>query len=141
MTIPWGLGLLLGFVLEPVLEATLPRLLGVSQNTVFLGLLAFLYLIVLVVLWPGMGPGRTWMGLPKRVPLGEALPATVLWSFVGYVVAIPFCLGIALLMTRGITSGEPGLFLGMFTLWMPLWWAVPIGAILAWRRERQRQGT
>lgn len=105
----------------------------------FGGLLGLLYVIALAVLWPGLDLGRTWLWLPQRIPLERALLSTVGWAFAGYLIAIPFCLAIAWLMTRGTTSGEPGLFVAIFSLWMPLWWAVPIGAVLAWRRERQHQ--
>jgi uncharacterized BrkB/YihY/UPF0761 family membrane protein len=106
---------------------------------VFGGLLALLYVSTFAILWPGLSLGCTWLSLPKRVPLKKALLSTALWALAGYIAAIPVCFLIAVLMTRGNTGGEAGVFVAMFSLWMPLWWAVPIGAVIAWQRERQCQ--
>jgi hypothetical protein len=137
LTAPLALAMLLGFVLEPVLETELPDVLGVSANVIFLGLVALLYLIEGVLLGPAWGPGRTWLRLSDHVPVGQALLSTALWAPAGYAVALPFCLAIALALTGGNARGEAGVFVALFTLWMPLWWAVPIGAVLAWRRARR----
>lgn len=139
LTLPWALAMTLGLPFETFLEITLPATLGVSKTVVGYGIFALACGVVFAILWPGSRMGGIWLSLKNRIPLWKALVSTALWSLAGYVIAFPACLAAALFMTRGNTQGEPGIFVVIFALYMPMIWAIPIGAFLAWRRESQSQ--
>lgn len=138
LTLPWGLLWVVAIPCEHLLEIIVPARFGISDTWSYGALLGLLQALTVLSLWPGLGPMRGWLLLPEPVPWTRAAFATVLWSGVGYVVFLPISFGLALLFARGNRRDEAGLFVRIFTVWVPLWWALPLGTILAWQHGRRR---
>lgn len=138
-TAPLALFWAVGFLFEQSLEQRLPALLRIPQSLVFLLTTIALYFLVGAVLYSRRSPACRLLTLPHGITISEALAQTFVWSFGVYVAGIPLCLALAAWITSGQSGNDRGLFIWLFAFWMPLWWSVPVGATLAWRREQRRQ--
>ena len=59
----------------------------------------------------------------------------VLSIFVSYFLLVPLFALVSYLLIRifgDINNHESGIFIGLFSIWFPLWWFVPVGLSIGW---------
>jgi hypothetical protein len=125
--------MVLGFVIEGLLEVTLPRVLHLSSEAVSWSGLALLY----VGVWVGIGRVRrrspSFLATPPAYSAGEAVLPIVVWSFATYVM-VGVTSGLMTFLLIPKTDHHWPLIVFGFAVWVPAFFAVPAGAFVAWRR-------
>jgi hypothetical protein len=130
----------LGIPLEGTLERDLPALLNVPELLVFAGFAASLYVATAASVFWQASPAHSLFVLPQTMRIGQAILSIAVRSLGAYFVGVPICFAVALWLSRSeINGGDRGVFVWLFAWWMPAWWSIPVGTVLAWRREHRRQ--
>ena len=125
-----GIFWLLGFIAEPILHREPP-----AWSLSLSSLLITVILMSLVF--------RRCPNFLKRCP-EENVSSTkyyIMGIFVSYFLLIPFCALLSYLLVQlygNVNHHESGMFIGMFAIWFPLWWFVPVGLLVGWIFYRRK---
>jgi hypothetical protein len=131
--LPIAVFIILGFALEGSLEETLPRTLRVSAGAVTWGLVALLYVGTWAAVRVIQGRSPHFLATPPTYSAGEALLPILLWSMTAYV-AVGVVLGLVTFVLVPKTDHHWPLIVFGFAVWVPAFFAIPTGSVVAWRR-------
>ncbi len=135
VTTPLALWVVLAFVAEEFIEVVLPQLLGVPDGAVHLAVLALLYAGTWLAV-RGLRRRRTGMlATPEGYSKSQGTPPLVGWSIAAYLIGV-LVVGASAYLLVSREEEHWGLLVWGLATWLPLWFAVPIGAIVAWSRSR-----
>jgi hypothetical protein len=123
----------MGFVFESLVEDTLPRLLAVPVGVVHLGLLAVALTGARVLVRTIRQYSPTFLRAPAGFEARDGIGSILGWSICAYVV-VSVVLGTLSYGLVPRTDEHWVLVVIAFSLWVPLFFAVPIGATVAWFR-------
>lgn len=125
-----GMFWLLGFVLEPI-DQEEPSIFVLTILSLLITLLFSLFLFKLIPNFLKTYPG-SYISTTKYFLLS---------IIVSYVLLVPFFALVSYLLVRifGNTSHhESRIFIGLFSIWFPLWWFVPVGLTIGWIFYRRK---
>ena len=119
-----GMLWLLGFLLEPI---------GQEEPSIFiLSISSLLITIILSFCLFRLNPNFL-----KTYP-ESSISSTkfyILSIFISYFLLVPFFALVSYLLVRifgDINHHESGILIGLFAIWFPLWWFVPVGLTIGW---------
>jgi hypothetical protein len=125
-----GMFWLLGFIIEPITQKE-PSIFMLSFSSLSITIV-FSYLLF------RLRPGFLKL-LPD--PKTSSTKYYILSIIFSYFLLVPFSALVSYLLIRffgDINHSESFIFIGLFSIWFPLWWFVPVGLSIGWIFYKRR---
>jgi hypothetical protein len=139
-TAPFAVFIVLTFAFESFLEVTLPSRAGMSLDSVYLLLLAIVYGATWICVRNYRKAHPAFLAAPPAFRAGEAVLGLLGWSVLAYIV-IGVAVGTLAFLLVDRSDHHWGLIVFGCTVWLPLFFALPVGAVVSWSRVRRQNRT
>jgi hypothetical protein len=132
---PLSVWIILAFGAERWIEEVLPRVSGLSSGVIQLLLAASLYLVMFVAYSAIQSRHGIFFATRPDYPTGDAALPILICSLGSYVL-IGTLFGTAAWRFVSRADEHWGLVVWGAAVWLPLWFALPIGTVLAWVHQK-----